>query len=277
MTPQAHRLSGNRLHLQHGPIDLVIGADENCEVAYRYAHERFQSVLEELVAELPRLRSPVGAPLKGRTACRMARAVEPHTEFITPMAAVAGAVADEVIAAMRMAEPSRAYVNNGGDIAVHVSPGAVYRLAIADHLGQRLGQIEIRHGDGIGGVATSGRHGRSLSMGIADSVTVLARNAAMADAAATLIANAVDLPGHTAILRAPAQELDPDSDLGSRPIVTGVGPLSEAEIAEALDRGCHAAKRMQARGLIVAGALFLAGETRTVGAALPQIRNVEHA
>ena len=75
------------------------------------------------------------------------------------------------------------------------------------------------------GIATSGRHGRSFSLGIADAVTVLARTASQADAAATIIANAVDLPGHPAIVRCPANELQPDSDLGARLVTRDVGAL----------------------------------------------------
>jgi ApbE superfamily uncharacterized protein (UPF0280 family) len=71
-------------------------------------------------------------------------------------------------------------------------------------------------------VATSGwrckgKGGRSFSFGIADAVTVLAGSAAAADAAATVIANAVDLPGHGAITRRPASAIDPDSDLATVP------------------------------------------------------------
>ena len=62
-------------------------------------------------------------------------------------------------------------------------------------------------------------------------VTVLADTAACADVAATLIANAVDLPGHGAITRAPARTLFPDSDLGAIPVTTDVGALSAAECA----------------------------------------------
>ena len=54
----------------------------------------------------------------------MHAAVAPFAEesFITPMAAVAGAVADEILQAMRRAAPlARAYVNNGGDIALHLA------------------------------------------------------------------------------------------------------------------------------------------------------------
>ncbi|MFX7144802.1 hypothetical protein ABTI11_20165, partial [Acinetobacter baumannii] len=82
-------------------------------------------------------------------------------------------------------------------------------------------------------IATSDRHGRSFSRGIADAVTVLAKTASQADAAATIIANNVDLPGHPAIQRVPANELQPDSDLGSRLVTRAVGTLTEQEIETA--------------------------------------------
>ena len=114
------------------------------------------------------------------------------------------------------------------------------------------------------GIATSGRHGRSFSLGIADAVTVLARTASQADAAATIIANAVDLPGHPAILRSPAHDLQPDSDLGARLVTRGVGRLSGVEIAAALDAGASA-RALLAAGLIDGAALRLYGETVLVG------------
>src|SRR6185437_14433373 len=113
---------------------------------------------------------------------------------------------------------------------------------------------------------TSGRHGRSFSLGIADAVTVLARKASQADAAATIIANAVDLPGHPAVIRVPANELQPDSDLGARPVTREVGALSESEIEQALETGADCARRLLAAGLIEGAALRLKGETLLVGA-----------
>ena len=185
--------------------------------------------------------------------------------FITPMAAVAGAVADTVLDAMRTAtQLQRAYVNNGGDIALHLGPGQSFATAMMDHQGQDLGRIEITQADGIGGIATSGRHGRSLSLGIADSVTVLAHSAAQADAAATLIANAVDLPGHPAIHRQPASDLQDDSDLGERLVVTGCDTLSADDIDTALQAEQRALD-MQRANHIIAAALFLQGECRLVG------------
>jgi ApbE superfamily uncharacterized protein (UPF0280 family) len=120
--------------------------------------------------------------------------------------------------------------------------------------------------DSIRGVATSGRHGRSFSLGIADAVTVLAKTASQADAAATIIANAIDLPGHPAIVRCPANELQPDSDLGARLVTREVGELSADEIEAALDAGAACARQVLAAGLIEGAALRLLGETVVVGA-----------
>ncbi len=264
----AARLPGNRLHLQHGPIDLVIGVDGAREAAFATAEARFETVLTELVAELPALRRPVGARLNGSVAARMFAATRPHGPvFITPMAAVAGAVADEVLAAMRSgATLRRAYVNNGGDIALWLAPGEQFDVAVAGLDGQGKGLVTLRAGDGIGGIATSGRGGRSLSRGIAESVTVLASSAAAADAAATLIANAVDLPGHPGITRGPAREVDPDSDLGDRLVVTGCARLTRDEAALALGRGHEAARAMQANGLIEGAFLALQNETAMLAA-----------
>lgn len=269
--PQAALLSGDRLHLQHGPIDLVIGADGDRSAAFSAARDRFTTILAELVEELPLLRSELSEPPSGQVARRMFAACLPHASriFVTPMAAVAGSVAEEVLAAMvAAASLSRAYVNNGGDIAVHLSGTATFRVAMAGLSGTGLGHIDLSADAPSRGIATSGRGGRSLSLGIADSVTVLAKDAAAADVAATLIANAVNLPDHPAILRQPAQDLYPDSDLGRRLVVTGLGDLSEPEIAKALCAGVTCAKDMLASGLIDAAALTLRGQTRVVGSPL---------
>lgn len=283
--PVFQRLSDDRLHMVHGPIDLIVIAEGDRETAFAAAEARFTNILTELVAELPRLRGVAGdRPLVGSVACRMAVAVRPHSVFVTPMAAVAGAVADEILATMtRAAVLTRAAVNNGGDIALHLAPGREFVLAIASASNCEFGRVTLHAEDAIRGVATSGRLGRSYSLGIADSVTVLARDAAGADAAATLIANAVDLPGHPAIERQPANQLSPDSDLGSRLVTTGVGPLTVAESAGALECGERAAEAMMRDGLIQAAALFLNGQSRLIGpkikriAALPPLRKAAHS
>lgn len=268
---------GRRLHLQDGPIDLVIegcGARAAVEIAYAAAAETFTGLLDQLCDELPQLRrrAAAGSPApNGVVARRMHAAVAPYADvhFITPMAAVAGAVAEEVLAAMTRAAPlDRAYVNNGGDIALHLSPGQRFTVGLVASLAPPTlaGRTVVDAGSNVRGIATSGRQGRSFSLGIADAVTVLGRTAAEADAAATMVANAVDLPGHPGILRVPACDIQPDSDLGERPVTRGVAALSPDEVTRALDAGAAYARELVSRGLIEGAALHLQGRMEIIAA-----------
>jgi ApbE superfamily uncharacterized protein (UPF0280 family) len=257
----ASRLSDGRLHLQHGPIDLVI---LGTEAGYERAARRFGTVLEELVQELALLRAPLGDayPLaRGVVARRMIAAVWPHRAvFITPMAAVAGAVADEILEAM---QPSgKAYVNNGGDIAVHLPRGETFDAGIVNNPQRPMVDATIRLEESCG-IATSGWRGRSQSLGIADAVTVVACCGAAADAAATMIANAVNAD-HPAIRRLPAREVKEDSDLGELPVTVEVGPLPPSTVGAALAAGAAVAETLRTRGLIRAAYLALQEQTTAV-------------
>jgi len=283
-----HRLlpDGRRLHLGHGPIDLIVQA-EGSEAAvaegYRRAVDRFDGLLEELVAELPLLRQPLrggACPVRGPVARRMWQAAGHFAPaFVTPMAGVAGAVAEAVLKAMtEVPGLTRASVNNGGDIALFLAPGAMaWRLGVVvDPLNPASpGVLEIGPADACRGVATSGAKGRSHSLGIADSVTVLAMDAPTADVAATLLANAVDLPGHPAIVREPAQDLSPDSDLGARLVTVAVSDLPEIDVAQALDAGEDMADAMLAAGRILGAVLVLQGRVRLVGRVPMAMKNHE--
>jgi uncharacterized protein len=269
--PQIRLLpDGRRLHLQDGPIDLIVearGSETEVRHAYDAATWRFTGLLDELCAELPLLRQPTDPArcrLLGVIARRMHTAVAPFAAdgFITPMAAVAGSVAEEILEAMvKEARLGRAYVNNGGDIALHLAGGEYFTVGLAERpdVSGLLRTMIVHAGNPTRGVATSGRHGRSFSLGIADAVTVLARTASQADAAATVIANAVDLPRHPAIIRRPAHELQPDSDLGARLVTCGVGEISGSEVDQALETGAVCARKWLAAGLIDGAALRLNG------------------
>jgi ApbE superfamily uncharacterized protein (UPF0280 family) len=282
--PQIRLLAdGKRLHLQDGPIDLIVearGSEANSRTAYDAAARRFTGLLDELCDELKMLREaadPARCRLRGTVARRMHAAVTPFAadHFITPMAAVAGSVAEEILGAMvREARLDRAYVNNGGDIALHLAKGERFTVGLINRPDRRgvIRTTIIDADDPSRGIATSGRHGRSFSLGIADAVTVLARTASQADAAATIIANAVDLPGHPAVLRCPAHDLQPDSDLGGRLVTRGVGRLSGDEIAAALGTGAACARALLAAGLIDGAALRLCGETALVASRPSRVR-----
>ncbi len=265
---------GKRLHLNHGPIDLVVeafGAPDEVRAAYRQLIDAFDGVLEGLVAELAALRRPAGGTpylFRGAVARRMVAAVRPFNgQFITPMASVAGAVADHMLAAMVAGRTlDKAYVNNGGDIALYLAPGETLNAGIVSDLAtaepDAIGRIAAD--SAIRGLATSGWRGRSLSFGIADAVTVLARDAARADAAATLIANAVTVD-HPAVRRQAANAVRDETELGERPVTVAVGTLPSDAVNAALAAGVHQAEAYMARGLITSAYLRLQDRHRVVG------------
>lgn len=273
-------MADNRLHLQHGPIDIIAHVDAPEEVRkrlYTSASNRFSTVLVELVAEMDLLKQPWSADLpdpKGGIAQKMCFAVRGSDIFVTPMAAVAGAVADEVLEAMLyeaknpdpcLEEIQRMYVNNGGDIAFWLNAGESFSIGVVDNPGipELNARVSLTYESLVRGIATSGWRGRSQSLGIADAVTVLAGSAAIADAAATLIANDVnvDYPG---ILKRPASEVKDESDLGMLPVTVDVPPLPVDQISEALKRGAQTAGNFIRTGKIEAAYLSLQKQTLVV-------------
>ena len=273
-------MADNRLHLQHGPIDIIAHVDAPEEVRkrlYSTASHRFSTVLEELVAEMDLLKQPWSADLpdsKGGIAQKMCFAVRGSDIFVTPMAAVAGAVADEMLETMlfEAQKPDscvehihRMYVNNGGDIAFWLNTGESFSIGVVDNPGipELNARVSLAYESPVRGIATSSWRGRSLSLGIADAVTVLAGSAATADAAATLIANDVnvDYPG---ILKRPAYEVKDESDLGMLPVTVDVPPLPVDQISEALKRGAQTAGNFIRTGKIEAAYLSLQKQTLVV-------------
>jgi hypothetical protein len=273
-------MADNRLHLQHGPIDLILHVDASEEIRkrlYSTAKKRFSTVLQELVVEMDLLKQPWSADLpdpKGGIAQKMCFAVRGSDIFVTPMAAVAGAVADEVLEAMLyeaknpdpcLEEIQRMYVNNGGDIAFWLNAGESFSIGVVDNPGipELNARVSLAYESPVRGIATSGWRGRSQSLGIADAVTVLAGSAATADAAATLIANDVNVyyPG---ILKRPASEVKDESDLGMLPVTVDVPPLPVDQISEALKRGAQTAGNFIRTGKIEAAYLSLQKQTLVV-------------
>ena len=283
MPAQRKDLGDGRWHFSHGPMDVILkveGAPHAVLAAVESAWARFEVLLAELVAELPMLRQPVQLGLRpeksnlmGITARQMYQACYPFCDsFITPMAAVAGAVAQDLISRCQGVGVTRAWANNGGDIALHLAPGQSVQVGLYADLG-RLGspvagealaldgRFRVQSDMSVRGIATSGWRGRSLSMGIADSVTVLASSAATADAAATLIANAVNVR-HPDIERLPANQCRDDSDLAERLVTVDVPVLPAVAVDQALVNGLSVAQAMQDAGLIFAAVLVCQRQIR---------------
>jgi ApbE superfamily uncharacterized protein (UPF0280 family) len=224
----------------------------------------FQKYLKRSAAELPLERPAPSVAARARDA---AAAVG---RGLTPLAAVAGAVADEVAQAALQLGADKVIVNNGGDIALRLAPGQTAQVGLRAHAGREagaeesakaplLGRLNIAAGDSIGGVATSGWGGRSFSQGLADAVSVWAVNAALADAAATALGNAVTAEAEGVIKR-PARELDPNSDLGDTLVTAQVPELTPEERAAALAAGRAEALKMREEGNLIGCLIALQGD-----------------
>ena len=265
-------------------MDIVIGADPfgpedqgAVAEAHEHAWARFVPLLSELMDEWALLRLPVQAghpcPLQGGVARRMWQACLPWAaqQFITPMAAVAGSVAQELIRSYERAGVARAWANNGGDIALHLTPGQSARVGLYADLARLQahewmhglsldGAFDVTHTMAVRGVATSGWRGRSFSFGIADSVTVLAATAAQADAAASIIANAVNVE-HVGIVRQSAQTLRDLTDLGDLAVTVDVPHLPVELVQQALQAGLQCARECQAEGWLSGAVLVCQGQS----------------
>lgn len=276
--PVARRLpDGRRLHLQHGPMDLIVhvgGPRQAVDRAETAAIARFETILDELVPQLSLLRSPLDRDrlpdVQGTVAPRMVAAAATFADvWVTPMVAVAGSVAEEIRDTIAAVDGvTSAYVNNGGDVALHLVAGESLRVGLVADLttGALDHVLPVAGEDDIRGLATSGAGGRSHSLGVADAVTAIGIRTSVCDAAATVVANAVDLPDHAAVRRIPARELDPDSDLDEQLVTIDVGELSPHDVEAALDAGEREARRRldavpDLRGLV----LRLRGQRRIVG------------
>ena len=282
-------LQENRLHLHHGPIDIIAHVEAPEEIRkclYESASKRLSTVLEELVSELDLLKLPWSKnhpEPRGSIARKMLNAVNGSMRFITPMAAVAGAVAEEIMETMILEANSidtslesirRMYVNNGGDISFWLNNGDSFTIGVVENTEtpELNTKVCLPYESPVRGVATSGWRGRSQSLGIADAVTVLASSSANADAAATLIANDVnaEYPG---IVRKPACEGKDDSDLGMRLVTVDVPQLPERIISQALQCGAQTVRELISKEKINSAYLSLQKQTLIIENNLTEMIN----
>jgi uncharacterized protein len=181
---------------------------------------------------------------------------------LTPMAAVAGAIADGTANFLEEFGVSKIIVNNGGDIAIRLTEGEHINVGIrSDVNSQRIERLmSVNWNCGIGGICTSGLGGRSFTRGVASSVTVAAKYSSIADAAATAIANSTFIP-HEEVIRRAAELMDPDTDLAGFEVTSEVGNLSEEFVERCLRKGLAKADVLLEKGLVAGAVITIKGKT----------------
>jgi hypothetical protein len=171
---------------------------------------------------------------------------------LTPMAAVAGTIADAVADFLFNRGMTRVVVDNGGDVAVRLLGDASVTVGIR----QKVDKLEISNVIALDsklpswGVTTSGLGGRSLTRGVASAATVISESASMADAAATAIANASFVEDEQVLQRL-AEEIDPETDIAGLPVTVKVGPLSEETKAMAVSKAMERAGQLIEKDIIL--------------------------
>ena len=217
--------------------------------AYLEAVAKHQAVLSDFAENIKALP-------ENDLAQRMIQSVRAIGDIdLTPMAAVAGTIADAVADWLFIRGSTKVVVDNGGDIAIRLTANETAAVGIRP----RITHLDISHVVNLDdrqpswGVTTSGRGGRSFTRGIASAVTVIADNASIADAAATSIANACFVEDDS-IVQIPAEQMDLNTDLKGVNVTVDVGLLSPGKKIQAVQTALSKADTLCRQKLIV-GAL----------------------
>jgi uncharacterized protein len=247
-----------------GPMRLVIqawqGGQTYIEPARRAAEEAI-AYLERIARCRPLLSRPwpqienLPADVFARRMITSVKAI--GDDDLTPMAAVAGTIADAVADWLFEHAATKVIVDNGGDIAVRLAEGETATVGIRP----KINSLDISHVINLDdrrsswGVTTSGIGGRSFTRGIASAVTVIAGNASIADAAATAVANACFVED-SHIAQVPAEQIDPNTDLKGVKVTAKVGMLSHEKKVQAVQAASTKASSLCREQLII-GALIV--------------------
>lgn len=155
---------------------------------------RQRAILEDYIRHHPQFQhtlQPVAVfPDAPEVAKRMARAAD--TVGVGPMAAVAGAMAQLAVEAALAAGAEEVIVDNGGDIYLQTVEPMI--IAIYPGASGQIGRLAFSLeacDTPLSICSSSGKMGHSLSLGQCDLATVVAKDGALADAAATLAGNLV--------------------------------------------------------------------------------------
>ena len=268
-TSTIQTLSNGVVLVDYGPIHMFIHASEDGKPLVALAKEGAHlamKILEDLAKFLSTIKKKSQElEVEERFPDVVRRMIEATKRMgepdLTPLAAVAGTASDVVADFMFNRGGSKIIVDNGGDVAIRLREGEVARVGIKTEIDakQPTYLVSIDSTMGIGGVATSGLGGRSFTKGIASSATALSENAALADAAATVVGNFTNVEDPN-IMRSPAEKIYPDTDIPGEWVTLSVGRISREKIEEALKNGLSKAESLCRRGLMKNALIALKGE-----------------
>ncbi len=260
-------LPGGSVLAESGPMRLVISAGVGkvlqTKMALRAAEESF-GFLERVARHRTFLgrgflehREEINDPLVLKM---ISSVVMVGDDDLTPMAAVAGTIADEVADFLFERGMTKVVVDNGGDVAIRADREDPITVGIRPDVSDRAVSYVIGLDPSLcsHGVATSGLGGRSLTRGIASAATVVAQTASLADAAATAVANATSLED-AQVWRRPAEELDPYTDIPGTDVTVKVGALSEENKSRAVSKAILRAEDLVRREVILGAFVAVQG------------------
>jgi ApbE superfamily uncharacterized protein (UPF0280 family) len=248
-----------------GPMRLIIRAWSQKRPLLKLAHQAAEEsilYLEHIARSRPQLSRPI-PQIEELPQDKLGLRMVANTNAIgdddlTPLAAVAGTIADAVADWLFNRGTTRVIVENGGDIAIRLAEGETATVGVRPQVRspQISHVIRLEGSQAAWGVATSGVGGRSLTRGIASAVTVLAANASVADAAATAIGNACFVEDE-GIVQLPAESLDPFTDLAGLLVTTEVGELLPGKVLKAIESARQKAELLAQRRIILGAFLAL--------------------
>jgi len=259
------------MFIEIGPASLVVNGEKD-GIPYEFdrfrVEEKIRSILEEIKEYLPvlkqkarKIKNTNHMPYVPR---KMVDAVKVIDEVsLTPMAAVAGSVADALKEFLKNEGLDLISVNNGGDISIFNKNVRELKIDIGDiHTGESSPHLLSIEQITDYGLATSGFGGRSFTLGLADSVTVIATTGALADAAATFICNCTNTETDQ-VIRRKASEIDPLTDIPDYEVTIKINVLNNFDIMKSLENGLYNASKLKQLNYIYDAVIKLQGHMVT--------------
>ncbi|MBP2637105.1 MAG: hypothetical protein H6Q72_3012 [Firmicutes bacterium] len=253
------------VRLDYGPMQMTISAEDDWGPMPQRARDAAQHAME-ILSELASYKVIAASPQQELPASenwpavlrQMIDAVTGSGDrTLTPMAAVAGSIADLTADWLHARGATKVLVNNGGDIAVRLTGSQTTTVGVAPAIGHNPTHALVLAADNnIGGIATSGLGGRSFTKGIASAAVVAAARASLADACATSLGNATYID-HPAVKVKLAEQLDPNTDIRGHKVVEEVGLLPTHVVEQALHNSWTQAVQLYKTGLIKGAAIFV--------------------